>query len=282
MGPESVITKIDMGAFVPGDILVDRYRVERHLGKGTTSDVYLALDFVTEEQVALKHLRIAGERATARFVREAATLAKLQHRSIVRVHGHHDEPPLLVMELLVGRTLAAQLAVGDPPGRYETRAIGRSIASALVQVHAAGLVHRDVKPSNVLLARDRIVLFDFGLVTGGSVLTSPGQLLGTLAYLAPEVFLGKHATSATDIYALGCILHELLLGTPPETFSLRAPLREKAERAVQQGRPELPPTRDPELATLVAECLDPDPEQRPTAKRIFTKLSESTLIRAHG
>lgn len=271
-----------MGAFVPGDILVDRYRVERHLGQGTTSDVYLALDFVTETQVALKYLRISGERATARFTREATTLEKLHHRSIVRIHAHHDVPPLLVMELLVGRTLAAQLAAGDPPGRYETRAIGRSIAGALVQVHGAGLVHRDVKPSNVLLARDRVVLFDFGLVTGAAVLTSPGQLLGTLSYLAPEVFLGKAATAATDIYALGCVLHELLLGVPPEVFSLRAPLREAAERAVERGRVELPPSRDDELATLVAECLDPDPDQRPSAKRIFTKLSESTLIRAHG
>ncbi|MCB9604825.1 MAG: serine/threonine protein kinase [Sandaracinus sp.] len=271
-----------MGAFEPGAILVDRYRVERHLGKGTTSDVYLALDFVTEEQVALKHLRIAGERATARFAREAATLAKLQHRSILRIHRHHEDPPLLVMELLVGRTLAAQLASGDRPGRYETRAIGRAVAGALVQVHGAGLVHRDVKPSNILLARDRIVLFDFGLVTGGAVLTSPGQVLGTLAYLAPEVFLGRQASAATDIYALGCVLHELLVGEPPESFSLRCPLRETAERLVREGRPRLPTTRDPELAALVESCLDPDPELRPTAKRIFTKLSETSLIRAHG
>ncbi|MEZ4249265.1 MAG: serine/threonine-protein kinase [Polyangiales bacterium] len=273
-----------MGAFEPGAILVDRYRVERHLGKGTTSDVYLALDFVTEEQVALKHLRIAGERATARFAREAATLAKLQHRSILRIHRHHEDPPLLVMELLVGRTLAAQLASGDRPGRYETRAIGRAVAGALVQVHGAGLVHRDVKPSNILLARDRIVLFDFGLVTGGAVLTSRQARSSAPSPTSRPVFLGQRASAATDIYALGCVSPRAPRRRAARGFSLRCPLRGPPKRLVRERPRPRRAFRPPVTRRLAASSKLRDRiELRPTAKRIFTKLSTRTsLIRAHG
>ncbi|MBX3246741.1 MAG: serine/threonine protein kinase [Myxococcales bacterium] len=268
------MTSSSMTSFDLGEIIADRYRLEGRIGSGATSDVFVAMDIRDERQVAVKLLRLRGPQATERFIREADALHFLEHPSVVRVLGHHQDPPLLVMELLVGETLGKRLSAGWRPSVAEVRRIASALAEALAHVHAHGLIHRDIKPTNVLLTRDRVVLFDFGLVRGlASVLTRPGQVLGTIGYLAPEAILGAHPSPATDLYALGCLLQELLTGKAPTPHSFREPLRQIAERALHEA-PVALDIDDHVLARVVQSCLEPDPARRPTAARVAQLLRE--------
>ena len=194
-----------------------RYEPLALLGQGGMADVYRATDTVLGREVAVKVLRAAAnESDRERFIAEGHILAGLSHPGLVTLLdiGMHAEQPFLVMELVEGTTLAD---LADAPMEpTEVARIGQELAEALDAAHTAGIVHRDVKPGNVLLRGDgRVALFDFGIAKlVGSLQhhTAPGLSLGTAAYLAPEQVNGEDLVPAADIYALGLVLLELLTG----------------------------------------------------------------------
>jgi serine/threonine protein kinase len=200
-------------------VLADRYELHEVLGRGGMADVYRATDRLLSRQVAVKVLRDAAgdETDRLRFTHEARTLARLSHPGLVMVldAGITSEQPFLVMELVEGSTLS-QLCASGPVDPSRVRGIGARVADALAYAHAQGIVHRDVKPGNVLLGTDRRVkLADFGIarLIGDTVRhTRTGLAIGTAAYLAPEQVRGEELTTAADVYSLGLVLLEALTG----------------------------------------------------------------------
>jgi len=196
-------------------------------------EVYRARDTRLERTVAIKvlpeHLSSSPE-VRARFEREAKTISALSHPHICALYdvGNQDGTEYLVMELLEGETLAERVARGPLP-LDQTLRFGAQIASALEAAHRKGIIHRDLKPSNVMVTKSGIKLLDFGLAkallpaptmesltsapTAAKDLSSPGTILGTVPYMAPEVLQGKEADSRADIFALGAVLHEMATGS---------------------------------------------------------------------
>ncbi|HEY2544211.1 MAG TPA: serine/threonine-protein kinase [Gaiellaceae bacterium] len=249
------------------EVLAGRYEIERPLGHGAMAVVDLARDRELDRYVALKRLaenlaRDADLRA--RFLREGRLAARLAHPNIVRVFdvGEADGRPYIAMEHVDGETLADLIARG-PVASAEVAELGAQAARALAAAHAAGLVHRDVKPHNLLLRRDGVLkLGDFGIAVGleGTRLTIAGTVLGTAAYLAPEQARAEEVTAAADVYALGLVLVELLTGHPDRSARIDGP-----------------------LGTTIARCLATDPRLRPTAAELERDLrsgraSAPTLI----
>src|SRR6267142_2803509 len=211
------------------------YEVVAALGAGGMGEVYLARDTRLERRVAIKVLpadRVASPEARQRFEREAKIVSQLSHPHICALFdiGRHDSDrgPIdyLVMEYLEGETLADRLEKGPLP-LEQTLRFGIEIADALHKAHRQGVVHRDLKPGNVMLTRSGIKLLDFGLAKGGSPLTGSGSLtaaptraeltqegaiLGTLQYMAPEQLEGRETDARTDIFALGAVLYEMATG----------------------------------------------------------------------
>jgi eukaryotic-like serine/threonine-protein kinase len=249
-----------------------RYRLVRRIGGGGMGEVWEADDSVLGRRVALKVLvqELADDpRATRRFVREARATAKLTHPNVTRVYdfGRDEGVPYLVMELLEGDTLADRLAGGPlPPG--EAARICAVVADALDAAHGRGIVHRDVKPSNVLLTpAGEVKVMDFGIAAAADEAhsTTGSGLYGTAAYISPERAAGQPATPAADVYSLGAVLYELLTGRPPFTgdspvLVVRAHLHERP-RPVRELAPWVP-TR---LAEVCEAALAKDPAQRPSS-----------------
>jgi serine/threonine protein kinase len=205
---------------------VGRYRVLESLGRGSSSDVYLAEDTVLRRKVALKLLRMreAEPRQLERFTREAHCASMLNHPNVVTVFdiGVDEGVHYIASEYIEGETLRQRLAHGPLPVA-EAVDIALGVASALVAAHEAWIVHRDVKPENIMLRRDRgVKVLDFGVATlagGGDAtdpLRRPGSLVGTLHYLSPEQVRGEPIIDTrSDIYSLGVVLYEMLSGEPP-------------------------------------------------------------------
>ena len=250
--------------------LVGRYRLERRLGHGGMASVFLARDSELDRPVAVKLLgeNVAGDKGLReRFVREARLAARLSHPNVVSIYdaGADDGRPYIVMEYVEGETLADLLARG-PLQPEEARQLALQACRGLAHAHDAGLIHRDIKPQNLLLRSDgTLKIADFGIARAaeGTALTQAGTVLGTAAYLSPEQALGEEVTAATDIYSLGAVLYELLTGRPPlEPESL-------ADLADKQRRPSIAPVREPaphvprDLEDVVMRCLARNPEYRP-------------------
>ena len=205
--------------FEPGTVLGDRYRVERRIAGGGMATVWLADDEELDRKVAIKVLSdvLAEDPAYAeRFRREARVAARVSNPNLVRVFDYsaRSERPYIVMEYVEGGTLADRVAADDT-GALDSDRLARELLGALAAIHAAGVIHRDVKPSNVLLDPDgRARLTDFGIAQpeDATELTKTGQVLGTLKYMAPEVLTGNPATERSDLYALGVVLRESLVG----------------------------------------------------------------------
>jgi eukaryotic-like serine/threonine-protein kinase len=201
---------------------ISHYRVLSRLGEGGMGVVYLAEDLVLKRPVALKFLpaeTTADPEARARLVREAQAAAALMHPGVCPVYeiAEADGRTFIAMAHLEGRTLRARLGAGPVP-LGEALAIARQLAEGLAAAHARGIMHRDVKPANVMLLGDgRAVLMDFGLarVGAGTRLTRTGTTLGTAAYMAPEQALGREADARSDVWALGAVLYELVAGRVP-------------------------------------------------------------------
>jgi serine/threonine protein kinase, bacterial len=208
-----------------GTLLDGRYRVEAKIASGGTSTVYRGLDLRLDRPVALKVMdsRYAGdEQFLTRFQLEARTVARLKDPGLVAVYdqGLDARHPFLVMELIEGGTLRELLAERGPMPPYAVAAVLRPVLGGLAAAHRAGLVHRDVKPENVLISDDGVVkIADFGLVraVAAAGITSASVILGTAAYLSPEQVRDGNATPRSDVYAVGIMAYELLTGQTPFT-----------------------------------------------------------------
>jgi serine/threonine protein kinase len=211
-----------------GQVIGTRYRIDALIGRGAMADVYRALDTQTSAYVALKILRqtLEGDPAARqRFQREADVQAMLRHRNVAALMETGVTPfdePYLVVELLRGKSLRGVIKA---EGRVEPRraaSFAWQALQGLAAVHSAGVLHRDLKPANIMLEPspgpiDRVVLIDFGFATfeGSAKLTQQGAVVGSLTYIAPERLRGEPIDQRSDLYAIGIILHELLMGRPP-------------------------------------------------------------------
>ena len=251
-------------------MVLGRYRLEEQIGEGGMGSVWRARDELLERDVALKAMPrhvVADPAAERRFEREARAMGRLQHPNVVGIYdiGHADpgtgeEIPFLVMELVRGRPLHELIAAGRPDLRRVLQWM-EQVARALAEAHAAGIVHRDLKPSNIMVDDGgHVVVLDFGLARltrrdGGvteDTLTTPGMVLGSCPYMAPEQALGKEVTPSSDIFAFGAVLHEVLTGE--RAFTGDTPMR--VLQAVVRG--EYTPTEDlaPGLPRPVYEVID--------------------------
>lgn len=204
-----------------GRVIAGRYRILRHLARGGMANVYLAEDERLERQVALKiispHLA-ADQRFRSKFVREARVAAKLNHPNLVNVfdQGEDTNALFLVMEYVPGMTLRDALQRFDKLAPLRTLEIFTKVVEGLAAAHRAGILHRDVKPENVFLADDgRIKLGDFGLARSADAATATDSLLGTIAYVAPELITRGQVDARADVYASGIMLYEMLTGHQP-------------------------------------------------------------------
>jgi eukaryotic-like serine/threonine-protein kinase len=249
-----------------------RYRLDRSLGTGGMGEVFAATDLDLQREVAVK--RLAGSFATdatarSRFLREAWALARLNHPNVVGVFdvGEHEGRPSLVMELVHGRSLQRVLRDGAlPPG--DAARIATEIARGLGAAHARGIVHRDVKPSNVILTDDgKVKIVDFGIarLSDATTLTRTGMTFGSPSYMAPEQLTGDRQTvdARADLYALGCVVFEMLVGHPPfygdEAMSVSYRQVHEAPPPLEAIRPQVPHA----LAALTERLLAKEPGRRP-------------------
>jgi eukaryotic-like serine/threonine-protein kinase len=255
------------------------YRIEARLGQGGMGMVFRAAGD-DGRVVALKVLRdelVADEAFRRRLAREARAAAGVRHPNLVPVLdvGEADGRVYLAVGYVEGRSLAERLAADGPLGVPELVRLAAEVGDGLEALHGRGIVHRDVKPANILLATDgTAVLGDFGLAKNRAwtVLTRPGQVLGTLAYLAPERIRGEPAGPLSDLYALGCVLYECLAGSPP--FAGRGVLRvgmahlEEEPGDPAAGRADVPPA----LAWTVRQALAKDPARRPPSPAALARM----------
>jgi serine/threonine-protein kinase len=253
-------------------VLAGRYRLEDWIATGGMGEVWRASDLVLHRRVAVKLLRAEYAQhpeTLARFRAEARHAGSLSHPRIAQIYDYGEaegaHPPFLVMELVDGPPLARLLAAGplDPARVMDVIA---QVADGLAAAHAAGLVHRDIKPGNLLLAPGlRVKITDFGIAhaTGAAPVTRTGMLIGTPAYLAPERVAGAAATPASDLYSLGIVGYECLAGAPP--FAGTA--MEIALAQQLRPLPPLPAAVPAEAAALVAALTAKDPAARPASAR---------------
>ncbi|MGZ8474731.1 MAG: serine/threonine-protein kinase [Candidatus Limnocylindria bacterium] len=249
-------------------LILDRYRLVERIALGGTAEVWRAHDEQLDRQVAVKRLHphlMPDEGSRRRLAAEARAAAGLSHPVLVDVYDidTEGESPAIVMELVDGESLATRIARDGALGPAEAGRITADVADALYHAHQRGLVHRDVKPGNVLLSADgRTRLVDFGiarsLAESAERFTQAGTVMGTLSAMAPEQLAGGPIGPRTDLYGLGVVLHEALTGRPPYAAGTPVALAD-AQRA---GPPSLAGI-DPTLAALVAACLAPRPEDRP-------------------
>jgi tetratricopeptide (TPR) repeat protein len=257
--------------------LPERFRIDKELGRGGMAVVYRAHDLHLDRFVAIKVLSetLSHAMGVERFQREIALMAKLVHPGIVALFdsGEINERLYYVMPFVAGENLRDRLnrerrmAVADAVG------FGADVAEALAYAHGAGIVHRDVKPENIFTVGGRAVLADFGIAhiagersAGDAELTKAGMVLGTVAYMSPEQATGESEIDGrSDIYSLGCVLYELLTGTPP--FTAETPTGVLMKHITEQPRParELNPGLPPAVNDLVMRLLTKDRDQRPSS-----------------
>jgi serine/threonine protein kinase len=264
-----------------GMVVDERYQLDRPLGAGAMGEVWAARDKTVGRSVAVKLLSLpsAGreaQRRHERFKRECGITAKLSHPGIPVVYDfgtcEQTGMPYLAMQLVDGPTLTAFLKNHSPLATPAAAAICAQVCSALAAAHDAGLVHRDLKPDNIMLSpQGTVFILDFGVAAveepGAARLTATGMVVGTAAYMAPEQAEAGTVTHQTDLYAVGCIAYEILAGQP--IFS--APTQNAMMRChIEQAPPSLSDIRGgipPELDGLVTSLLQKDPRNRPPDAR---------------
>lgn len=267
-------------------LLAGRYRLDEVVGSGGMSTVHRAFDTVLHRPVAIKLLRpLAGDLAViTREQREIRTLAALNHHCLVTLFDADVvvldavTTTFLVMELIDGPSLAVRLREGNVASS-EVRDWAGDLLEALLVIHSSGVVHRDIKPGNILLAPSLLPdrnytakLTDFGIASllGATRITSTGTIVGTAAYLSPEQALGRAVGPATDIYSLGLVILETLTGSPPfvgtmvETISARL-----------HHNPDVPASLGPLWCSVLTAMTQRDPDARPTALELIGQLTQS-------
>jgi eukaryotic-like serine/threonine-protein kinase len=248
-------------------LIAGRYRLDTLLGRGGMSEVWCATDLELGRRVALKLL--APNEDNERFEREARAFAALAHPNVTQLYdyGESDGRPYMVLEYLAGGSLEELLRTHGVLRDEETRRIATELSAGLAHAHERGVVHRDVKPSNVLFDDEgRAKLADFGvarMAAGEGTLTEAGTVLGTAAYISPEQAAGLPATPATDVYSFGVLLFRMLTGRLPfesdDPLTLVVRHRDELPPPVTAVRPDSPP----DLAALTTAALAKDPSARP-------------------
>ncbi|MGC1215006.1 MAG: serine/threonine-protein kinase [Micromonospora sp.] len=268
-----------------------RYELEQRIGIGGMSEVWRAHDLVLDRTVAVKLIspELDGEETSVERIRaEARSAARLVHPNVASVHDFGTstslpgrEAPYIVMELAEGETLAVHLRGGPLDWRIAVR-VCAEVSAALAAAHAHGIVHRDVKPANVILTPAGVKVLDFGIATpaGTPDHTPDGIVVGTPAYLAPEQLDQQPATPAADMYALGVLLYYCLTGRLPYTASSTTQLLGERKRRAPEPLPEIDGL-PPEVADLCRRCLDEDPERRPTSLMAALLLAEAVDARVY-
>ena len=264
-----------------GALRVGDYTLEQQLGRGAVGVVYRGRS-TDGRVVAIKTFDPSLARDDtfrARLAHEARVAREIVDPHLVRILELREDAdnPCLVLEYLPGGSLAERLVRG-PLQPEEMLDVVASIAAGLDALHRGGIVHRDVKPSNVMFREDgSAALTDFGLAKGAAytVLTRPGQVLGTLDYLAPELIRGGEATPACDVYALGCVAFECLAGTPP--FADRSLFG--VGSAHLEDEPPDPPA-SPEVSWALLRALEKDPATRPATATMYAHLLRAAARRS--
>ncbi|MFI6083105.1 protein kinase [Streptomyces sp. NPDC051217] len=263
-----------------GQMLAGRYKLGEAIGRGGMGQVWRAYDELLNRTVAIKELTAAlyvsaADRGVlhARTQKEARAAARISHPAVVTVHDvlDHGGRPWIVMQYVDGPSLADALK-SDPIVIREAARIGLQVLGALRAAHAAGVLHRDVKPGNVLLARDgRVLLTDFGIaaIEGDSAITRTGELVGSIDYLAPERVRGSDPGPASDLWSLGATLHTAVEGTSP----FRRTSAVATMQAVITDEPPAPVRAGP-LAPVITALLHKDPEARPDSAEAERMLRE--------
>src|SRR6202790_186587 len=258
------------------------YEIQSPLGAGGMGEVYRARDARLDRSVAIKilptHLSSNPE-AKQRFDREARAISSLNHPNICTLHdvGHQDGIDYLVMEFLEGETLADRLIKGPLPLQQVLK-YGIEICEGLEKAHRSGVVHRDLKPGNIMLTKSGAKLLDFGLAkyttapaqraamsglaTVDSSITVKGEIVGTFQYMAPEQLEGKEADARTDIFALGEVIYEMATGEPAFAGKSRASLIAAIVSSEPQPMTALHAMTPPALERVVKQCLAKDPDER--------------------
>jgi serine/threonine protein kinase len=263
-----------------GSLVLNRFLIERRIGSGGFGTVYEAWDGRLERSVAVKAIESAGGRGSQRVLREAQAAARLNHPGIVTLYelGEEQGNALLVTELVDGSTLAELNREGTLSDR-EIGEIGADLCEALDHAHDRDVVHRDIKPQNVLVTEDsqpRAKLMDFGVarLADGASLTAPGDVVGTLAYMAPEQAEGRTAGPEADVYSLALMLYECWSGENPHRRANPAATARAIgarHRPLRRLRPDLPR----QLGETIDACLQPRPERRPSLEQLGETIEGS-------
>jgi serine/threonine-protein kinase len=272
----------------PGEIVAQRYRILRGIGEGGMGVVFAAEQIGVNREVAIKVLRndqVTDEDSVRRFYQEAQATSSLVHPSILRVLDFGLDlktgAPYIAMDLIEGRSLAAIIEQGAIPER-RAASLFAQVAHALVEAHSKGIIHRDLKPENVLVTplvagTELARVVDFGLAKMGrsrsaeSRATVPGSALGTPRYMSPEQCQGLATDFSTDLYSLGCMLHEALTGTPPFRGKDILDLLEQHLRAVP---PPLPTEISEPMRRLVSALVAKLPRHRPKTTAVVARMLE--------
>jgi eukaryotic-like serine/threonine-protein kinase len=264
-----------------------RYLLQERIALGGSAEVWRARDEELDRPVAVKLLHphlVPNETARRRLAEEGRMAASLSHPAIVKVYEvqAEGETPALVMELIEGESLNVKLARDGPLTPTVAASIGADLADALAEAHRNGIIHRDVKPSNILIDQDgHAHLADFGiahsLAPAAERLTLTGTVVGTLAYLSPEQLAGDKVGPRSDLYGLGVVLFEMLTGRPPFVATSLLALAEEQ----LAGPPRLPDV-DPTLADITRACLSARPADRPPGASFVAAILRAASMRPAG
>jgi serine/threonine-protein kinase len=272
------MTRIETSA-----LLADRYRLVRLIAAGGMGTVWEAHDVLLDRPVALKSMAeglAADPEFVERFRREARAAGRLTHPNLARIYDFGDDggAPFLVMELIDGETLHDLIGREGPLPVADAVRIAGEIAAGLEAAHGAGIVHRDVKPANVMLDRaGGVKITDFGIAAAASnTRLTQGSGLGTATYASPEQTRGERVTAASDVYSLGVVTHEMLTGRPPfdgpSPVAIALAHAEQEPPSIRAARPEVPAG----VAAVVERALAKDPRDRPESAEAFAgELSQA-------